>query len=316
MDLSVVPYTQHTSSDTDHDSPGDAIEVEHKPSAADSRSTDFKKSPPPVKFKECMRNHAASIGGHANDGCGEFMPRGLDGTRESLTCAACGCHRNFHRREIPGAHFVHHHPPPPSQMVVYNAGPTTPRWDKNVMNNNSTTTLPLFQPRNMSTRRYQYNRNNGDHHHHHHHHLMGAVDEGDHQDQDHEDNAEAYDRRSETPERGDGNVTPGGGTGRTAAMMMRSKRFRTKFTQEQKDRMLEFAERIGWRIQRNDDGVLNQFCNEVGVKRNVLKVWMHNNKNAHRRRELSLQSPMSGGAAADTPPAPPQQSHPPQPIGV
>ncbi|CAA0821013.1 Zinc-finger homeodomain protein 2 [Striga hermonthica] len=56
------------------------------------------------------------------------------------------------------------------------------------------------------------------------------------------------------------------------------KRFRTKFTQEQKDKMLSFAEHLGWRIQKQDEEIVQQFCNEVGIKRHVLKVWMHNNK--------------------------------------
>ncbi|KAF2299749.1 hypothetical protein GH714_003048 [Hevea brasiliensis] len=56
------------------------------------------------------------------------------------------------------------------------------------------------------------------------------------------------------------------------------KRFRTKFTQEQKDKMLDFAERLGWRIQKHDEAAVEQFCAENGVKRHVLKVWMHNNK--------------------------------------
>jgi ZF-HD class homeobox domain-containing protein len=56
------------------------------------------------------------------------------------------------------------------------------------------------------------------------------------------------------------------------------KRFRTKFTQEQKDKMLAFAERLGWRIQKHDEAAVQQFCEEVCVKRHVLKVWMHNNK--------------------------------------
>ncbi|KAK1287354.1 Transcription factor HB29 [Acorus calamus] len=63
--------------------------------------------PPAVRYRECMRNHAASIGGHAFDGCGEFMLAGAaasggggggDGGSH-LKCAACGCHRNFHRKE-------------------------------------------------------------------------------------------------------------------------------------------------------------------------------------------------------------------------
>ena len=48
------------------------------------------------KYKECMRNHAAAMGGQAFDGCGEYMPSSPD----ALKCAACGCHRSFHRRVV------------------------------------------------------------------------------------------------------------------------------------------------------------------------------------------------------------------------
>ncbi|GAY55258.1 hypothetical protein CUMW_163060 [Citrus unshiu] len=51
-----------------------------------------------VRYAECQKNHAANIGGYAVDGCREFMASGENGTG-ALTCAACGCHRNFHRRE-------------------------------------------------------------------------------------------------------------------------------------------------------------------------------------------------------------------------
>lgn len=186
-----------------------------------------------INYKECMKNHAASIGGHANDGCCEFMPRADD----SLTCAACGCHRNFHRREVRGQLL-----PQPKRLLLFK-DPTK---------------------------------------------LVGAVDRYD-----------EYDRRSETPEREEVNlnVCPPGTVGPATG---KSKRQRTKFTQEQKDKMLEFAERIGWRMQRQDDVALNQFCNEVGVKRHVLKVWMHNNKNAsHRRKDESAsQSPTEAAPPA------------------
>ncbi|GAB2289652.1 mitotic fidelity of chromosome transmission-protein [Dionaea muscipula] len=52
-----------------------------------------------VRYGECQKNHAANIGGYAVDGCREFMASGEDGTSRALTCAACGCHRNFHRKE-------------------------------------------------------------------------------------------------------------------------------------------------------------------------------------------------------------------------
>lgn len=67
------------------------------------------------------------------------------------------------------------------------------------------------------------------------------------------------------------------------------KRFRTKFSQEQKEKMLNFAEKVGWKIQKQEEGVVQQFCQEVGVKRRVLKVWMHNNKHTLAKK-TTLQS--------------------------
>ncbi|XP_016167301.1 zinc-finger homeodomain protein 2 [Arachis ipaensis] len=71
----------------------------------------------------------------------------------------------------------------------------------------------------------------------------------------------------------------GGGGGGGCGSGSSKKRFRTKFTQEQKDKMLAFAEQVGWRIQKQDEAMVEQFCAEACVKRSVLKVWMHNNKN-------------------------------------
>ncbi|KAG5615004.1 hypothetical protein H5410_014828 [Solanum commersonii] len=53
-----------------------------------------------VRNIECQRKHVASVGGYAVDGCREFMPSGEEGTSGALTCATCGCHHNFHRREV------------------------------------------------------------------------------------------------------------------------------------------------------------------------------------------------------------------------
>lgn len=53
-----------------------------------------------VRYAECQKNHAANVGGYAVDGCREFMASGEEGTTGALICAACGCHRNFHRREL------------------------------------------------------------------------------------------------------------------------------------------------------------------------------------------------------------------------
>lgn len=53
-----------------------------------------------VRYGECQKNHAAAVGGHAVDGCREFMASGEEGTAAALTCAACGCHRSFHKRQV------------------------------------------------------------------------------------------------------------------------------------------------------------------------------------------------------------------------
>uniref|UniRef100_A0A803M644 ZF-HD dimerization-type domain-containing protein n=1 Tax=Chenopodium quinoa TaxID=63459 RepID=A0A803M644_CHEQI len=53
-----------------------------------------------VRYMECQKNHAANIGGYALDGCREFMASGDEGTNLALVCAACGCHRSFHRQDV------------------------------------------------------------------------------------------------------------------------------------------------------------------------------------------------------------------------
>ncbi|XP_043714809.1 zinc-finger homeodomain protein 1-like [Telopea speciosissima] len=170
------------------------------------------------RYRECLKNHAVSIGGHAVDGCGEFMPAGEDGTLDALKCAACNCHRNFHRKEMDGGSYHH-------QFNPYYRTPA-----------GYLTVAPHHRP--LA--------------------LPSTSGGGGHSRDDQEDMS-----------------NPSGGSGGGGST---KKRFRTKFTQEQKDKMLAFAERLGWRIQKHDEAAVQQFCNETSVKRHVLKVWMHNNK--------------------------------------
>lgn len=184
-----------------------------------------------IKYRECLKNHAASMGGNATDGCGEFMPSGEEGTIEALNCSACNCHRNFHRKEIEGEL-------PPSSICDFYHNTTTPH--RKFMlgyphhNHPAGTLIPSRA----------------------HHMIMGGSESDEHHD--------------------DG----GGGVvlARAPPQMVVKKRFRTKFTQEQKEKMLSFAEKVGWKLQKQEEAVVQQFCQELGVKRRVLKVWMHNNK--------------------------------------
>ncbi|CAA7395668.1 unnamed protein product [Spirodela intermedia] len=149
------------------------------------------------QYRECMHNHAASLGTYATDGCGEFMPDMASGG--GLHCAACGCHRNFHRKYVA------------LELAEGGAPP------------------PLSSP------------------------------------------AASEERAGE------------------------KRRTRTKFSAEQKERMQQFAEKIGWRVQKKGGATaaagdeIAVFCREIGVSRQVFKVWMHNHKNS------SASPPPAGG---------------------
>ncbi|CAI8599179.1 unnamed protein product [Vicia faba] len=198
-----------------------------------------------VRYRECQKNHAVSIGGHAVDGCCEFLAAGEEGTLEAVICAACNCHRNFHRKEIDGEVISHNHQQRSHSQSQYHhhqlsayyhraALPPPPGYHQLL------TPPPVSHHRPLA--------------------LPPVASSGGFSRED--------DDVSIPSSSGGGG---GGGSGT-------KKRFRTKFTQEQKDKMLAFAESIGWRIQKEDEGAIEQFCAENYIKRNVLKVWMHNNK--------------------------------------
>ncbi|CAI0453412.1 unnamed protein product [Linum tenue] len=133
----------------------------------------------------------------------------------SLKCAACGCHRNFHRRE-PEDNPNTHNPLAPSAphmlLALSGSGP----------GENPNPNLATVSP-----------------------HHNGSSSR---------------------------------------------KRFRSRFTQHQKERMHEFAERVGWKMQKSDEDLVLEFCNEVKVDKGVLKVWMHNNKNTFAKTRVSGSS--------------------------
>jgi ZF-HD class homeobox domain-containing protein len=177
-------------------------------------------------YHECLKNHAAALGGHVLDGCGEFTPDPDD----PLRCAACSCHRSFHRKDFVG-----------TKLVSGTSHASVPLL-----------LPPAHHPYPYQGRQYQSG-------------LSGGTT-----------------TESSSEERI--------GTGSAVPTTSSKKRYRTKFTPEQKEKMLCFAERIGWRIQKQDEQLVEQFCNEVGVRRQVLKVWMHNNKHSGRKQEQLQQS--------------------------
>jgi ZF-HD class homeobox domain-containing protein len=295
-------------------------------------------------YRECLKNHAASLGGHAVDGCGEFMPspgaNPADPT--SLKCAACGCHRNFHRRTLEGS------PPPPAPAPAPLALPPPP----SVMH---------CQPHRGREETPE------DRH-------PGVVDAD---DSDSDSEGSEYDEeRSVSPppphhllpapvaqqppppsyfptaphmvlSLGSGvpgpavavspaqrlaptQLTPSSAPPHAGgAMPMPRKRFRTKFTAEQKQRMQELSERLGWRLQKRDEAIVDEWCRDIGVGKGVFKVWMHNNKHnflgGHSARRsasspapapppASRQTPAAGAGAAAAPSFHPSRITPPPPV--
>ncbi|XP_062098266.1 zinc-finger homeodomain protein 5-like isoform X2 [Humulus lupulus] len=220
------------------------------PSGASAKSSS-KTTSSAIRYRECLKNHAASTGGNVYDGCGEFMPSGEEGSLEALKCAACQCHRNFHRKEIDGESQLYS----PSSRRSSSTNATT------LMLNALQLPPPLPSP-------------SGFHHHHHHHKYFN------HPPPIIQPMNVAFGGGGTESSSEDLNVY--GSTAEAAAVppppFGSKKRFRTKFTQEQKDKMLEFSEKVGWRFQKQDEEEVERFCAEVGIRRQVLKVWMHNNK--------------------------------------
>lgn len=194
--------------------------------------------PPPrlaAAYKECMKNHAANMGGHAVDGCGEYMPppSAVPTDTASLICAACGCHRNFHHRD----------PESPTTAI------TPPflnfrRPGGHPQANRASSLSPPRPP-------FQYSP-----------HVLLALS-----------NAAAKEHHHQEP------MTP------TADNPLGRKRFRTRFSQEQKEKMHSFSEKLGWKMHKSDEAAVTEFSREVGVPKGVLKVWMHNNKNTIGKKE-------------------------------
>ncbi|KAL0702781.1 hypothetical protein Bca4012_058903 [Brassica carinata] len=142
------------------------------------------------------------------------MSSGEEGTAESLLCAACDCHRSFHRKEIEGMFVVklnsfgHSQRPPVSRHV---------------------------SPNMMSF-------GGG----------RGGRDPAESSTEDLNKFHQSFD-----------------GNGVDQYQYHPKERFRTKFNQEQKEKMMEFAEKIGSTMSKPEDNEVNQFCREINVERQV-----------------------------------------------
>ncbi|XP_073125276.1 zinc-finger homeodomain protein 8-like [Henckelia pumila] len=228
-----------------------------------------------VTYKECLKNHAAALGGHAVDGCGEFMPSS-NSDPTSFKCAACGCHRNFHRRDpeeppllqppnaVPALEFhPHHRHHPPHELPRANSGDSP---------DDSPSPPPISSSYYPSAP-----------------HMLLALSHG--------LNAIPDGSIAHIPAAINPTSTPASNPGSR-------KRFRSRFTQDQKEKMLELADRLGWRMQKKDEDLINESCAEIGVDKGVFKVWMHNNKNSSgKNKDHQLTLSNNSTAMCSPPPA-------------
>uniref|UniRef100_A0A0A8ZJE7 ZF-HD dimerization-type domain-containing protein n=1 Tax=Arundo donax TaxID=35708 RepID=A0A0A8ZJE7_ARUDO len=275
-------------------------------------------------YRECLKNHAASLGGHAVDGCGEFMPSPAAGPADpaSLSCAACRCHRNFHRRlpEAPPSPPLLALPPPPQTAVPAPSphvsrdnrallGEETPEdrmpaagYDDSDESDESSdfdedrSLSPLLAPEVAPPGYFP----SGPH-------MLLALSTG-----APGASAPAVASRPHHP----GPVpllAPGTVPGATAPAR---KRFRTKFSPEQKQQMQALSERLGWRLQKRDEVVVEDCCREIGVTKGVFKVWMHNNKHNFVGGHSARRSASSAPAATAAVHPPPYHAAPPPPAGA
>jgi ZF-HD class homeobox domain-containing protein len=228
------------------------------------------KFPKVPRYRECQKNHAASLGSHALDGCGEFLSSAPEeeGSVDALKCAACGCHRNFHRREVEAEILCDCHKSSKDSKMIktlraasFAQAPAAHHGLAAAMAASYPSSLTQFHGKPINP-------------------LAMAMSTG-------AAAADSDEREAAGAGAGADGIGGGGGGGISsspASTSMQKKRFRTKFSTEQKDEMCNFAEKLGWKMQKHDEAAVQEFCATFGVKRHVLKVWMHNNKHTMAKK--------------------------------
>ncbi|XP_062111611.1 zinc-finger homeodomain protein 11-like [Humulus lupulus] len=288
MDLSPTPTKTTQDTDTETPPPPQAtrsLSFSNGPLKLHHRHLNHHAPPPMVvSYRECLKNHAANLGGHALDGCGEFMPcpTAEPSDPTSLKCAACGCHRNFHRRDQPeeptSKHFLHSfhngrqfqlHPLRPSSQPRQGRS-SSPSLSPSPSSSTGPTPSPQSPPPVSHLPPNSYFASPPQ--------MLLALSTGFSTGPPSDDHHPTHKSFNPTA----------GVKSSEANYSNAKKRFRTKFNQEQKEKMCLFAEKVGWKMHRSEERLVEEFCKEIGVRRGVLKVWMHNNKHTLGKKDRGL----------------------------
>ncbi|KAF6982590.1 hypothetical protein CFC21_000968 [Triticum aestivum] len=259
-----------------------------------------------AKYNECGRNHALASGGHVVDGCGEWMPlRDLNpADASSYKCAACGCHRSFHRKVMterspmlaPMVETVLHGLPQRrkeetpedwlpgvdsdtnSDGMKYDSDATEYDSEGTEYDDERSVPQPLQPPPVYHPAQVTQQLSSGQHNF-----LPRAL-------QIHRLATQLSPATAPPPH----------------GVMLERKRSRT--TTDQKLRMEELSEHLGWRLQKRDKDFIEARCHDIGVSKKVFRNWMNNKK----RKYPSGHNPSAAASSVVEPSRlrlPPPPSH-------
>lgn len=224
---------------------------------------------PKPRYGECRKNQAASTGTTAYDGCGEFVS--ADPGEDSPDCAACGCHRSFHLRE---------------ESTILEALKISPSRFRQIF------CSPYGEAAEEKTKRIATDRSSEE--------EAGRGKRAKtrftaEQTEEMRSYAEklGWKVSNESRERVKEFCDGIGVTRRKLRVWMNNhseanvrrlageegvKRFKTKFTADQTERMRSYAEKLTWKVGPEDREETEGFCNEIGVNLNNFMTWMNNHK--------------------------------------
>lgn len=196
-------------------------------------------------YGECRKNHAAQLGSHSIDGCCEFSPNLLPGN--PILCAACGCHRNFHRRLT---------------MILLDDEPE-----------NGTPTPGNGGSRAKTSEGVEDHGKQ----------IVEVMDLGDRKEAAPLKPRASARPRVVILRKQKAAIPALEGRKEEEAPLVKprgnGKKPRTMFTAKQKEMMRAFSDSLGWTVARKDSRAeVNKFCQEVGVTRYVFRTWLNNNK--------------------------------------
>ncbi|KAI5664904.1 hypothetical protein M9H77_24227 [Catharanthus roseus] len=69
-----------------------------------------------------------------------------------------------------------------------------------------------------------------------------------------------------------------------------TKRVRTKFSPQKKDKLKEFANQIGWKLNKNqvEEEEIRKFCSELEITKPILKSWINNNRKSMMSEQQAM----------------------------